>query len=169
MARGRKLCSVDKANVLDTSILWREVDEPAKIDLACKARIDHLRVGPSRAQLFELKTTASAAPRDVERTAESLGYNIAAAAYLRAAWAALPDLRGRIEFCFVFVEIEPPYAVSIFEPDPAFLELGHHRWERAVRIWARCKAEDTWPAYRGLHTLSCPPWVLARYAAGEEV
>jgi 3-isopropylmalate dehydrogenase len=24
-ARGRKLCSVDKANVLDTSILWREV------------------------------------------------------------------------------------------------------------------------------------------------
>src|SRR4029078_1025888 len=24
-ARGKKLCSVDKANVLDTSILWREV------------------------------------------------------------------------------------------------------------------------------------------------
>src|SRR5512145_2891681 len=31
MKRGRKLCSVDKANVLDTSILWREVvNEVAK-------------------------------------------------------------------------------------------------------------------------------------------
>ena len=153
----------------EQTILWTERDERAGINLACKCRIDHLRCGPAKAQVFEVKTTESAAPRDVERTAESLGYGIAAAAYLRAMWATMPDLRGRVEFFFVFVEMEPPHAISIHEPDSTFLQVGSDRWLRAARTWARCVERNEWPAYRGLQTLSCPPWVLSRLAGGEDV
>lgn len=156
----------------EKTLLWAEQHEfgpDGVADLACKCRIDHLRIGPAKAQIFEVKTSASAAPRDVERTAESLGYGIAAAAYLRAMWAAYPDLLGRVEFFFIFVEIEPPYAISIFEPDEAFISVGSDRWQRAARTWAHCVSHNDWPAYRGLQPLSCPPWVLSRLAAGEDV
>ncbi len=158
----------------EQSIMWSErqervwVDRTDVVDTACKCRIDHLRIGEI-AQIFEIKTCTSAAYQDVERQAESLGYGIAAAAYVRAVEAARPDLVGRVEFYFVFVEIEPPFAVLMCQPDSIFLAIGSARWRRAVAQWQRCQETDTWPAYDGLRTISVPRWVLSRYADGEDV
>ena len=48
--RGRKLCSVDKANVLDTSILWREVVTEVAKDYA-DVELSHMYVDNAAMQL----------------------------------------------------------------------------------------------------------------------
>jgi 3-isopropylmalate dehydrogenase len=49
-ARGRKLCSVDKANVLDTSILWREVVTETAKDYS-DVELSHMYVDNAAMQL----------------------------------------------------------------------------------------------------------------------
>lgn len=144
--------------ISEQTVLWEERFTDGTAAVECKARIDHLRLG-DRAQILELKTTTSAAPRDVERLAENMLYGIAAAAYQRAIWAARPDLVGRVDYYFVFVEIEPPYAISIHEPTATFLEIGTHRWRRAAQRWSRAEHEP----YQGLHSLTVPQYVRRRF------
>jgi 3-isopropylmalate dehydrogenase len=50
MQRGRKLCSVDKANVLDTSILWREVVNEVAKDYR-EVELSHMYVDNAAMQL----------------------------------------------------------------------------------------------------------------------
>ena len=66
--RARKLCSVDKANVLDTSILWREVvTEEAK--QSPDIELSHMYVDNAAMQL--VKAPKSFAPASESRLAES--------------------------------------------------------------------------------------------------
>ncbi len=52
MARGRRLCSVDKANVLETSQLWRDVMIEVSVDYA-EVVLDHMYVDNAAMQLVK--------------------------------------------------------------------------------------------------------------------
>lgn len=150
----------------EQAITWTEHTDYG--DVPCKALLDH--VWPDTGIILDLKVTADASPSSVERTAENLGYAIQAAAYTRALTALDPDLAGRVAFAFVFCEPDDPWAINISEPDGVFQELGERRWLRAVREWARCTKEDSWPSYgTTVNPISTPPWALARegYATDE--
>lgn len=129
--------------------------------LLCKAMFDHLWI--DRGVILDLKITENAAPSAVERTAENLGYAIQSAAYTRALAALHPGMAGRSRFLFGFVEPDEPWALNLCSPDGVFRELGEQRWLRACATWAKCKAENVWPAYGDdINQLTAPTWALAK-------
>lgn len=151
----------------ELALSWLETDVEG--DQLCRCRIDHARIGPAGAQIFELKLVESAAPDAVERSSESMGYAIATAAYIRAVEALRPDLRGRVEFRFIFAELSPPFGVNVCQPDGLFRDVGEARWLRAVRTWRKCSRERYWPTYGdGVNYITVPPWGLSREAKEEE-
>lgn len=155
--------------VSEQTILWNEADAATGLVQPCRCRVDHLRIGEAKAQILEVKTCATAAPRAIQLAAENMGYAIATAAYKRGVEAALPSLRGCVEYYFIFIELVAPYAINFCAPDAAFEQVGAMRWERAVRTWFECDQSKTWPSYgAGVNKISVPPWVLSRIAAGEE-
>ena len=153
----------DRGVVLDgvseQAIAWTEDSESGPV--ACRGMMDHLRMDAG--QIVDLKIVSSADPTSVERSAESFGYAIQAAAYQRALVQMRPELAGRTRFLFLFCEATPPYAMNVCEPDGVFAEIGERRWLRAVEIWGRCIKRNEWPGYgKTVNRLSAPPWALAR-------
>lgn len=127
-------------------------------DVQCRNMFDHVDL--ETGEILEIKTTGDANPVRVERRAEEMGYRISAAAYIRSLLALHPELRGRISYTFLFVEIEPPYAVYPPEPDHLFLETGERDWLRAVATWRQCTATGRWPGYQDFKSISRPQWKL---------
>lgn len=143
----------------ELAVEWYEPSEHGPV--LCRAMFDHVWLRDGR--ILDLKFTHSAAPDAVERSAENFGYAIQQHAYRRALTALYPELAGRVDFLFVFCEPDRPYAVNVCRPDGALRELGETRWTRAVNTWARCLAENKWPAFgNGVNRLSVPAWALKR-------
>lgn len=141
----------------EIAITWEEQTEHGVV--LCKAMLDHAWLDAGR--ILDLKFTENAAPFAIERNAESLGYAIQRAAYVRAITQLRPSLAGKVDFLFAFCETESPFAVNLTRPDGMFREIGDKRWARALATWARCLAENDWPAYgAGVNQLSAPPWAL---------
>jgi hypothetical protein len=151
---------IDLDGESELSIEWHEQTEYGF--LLCKGRFDHVWL--EQGVILDLKVTENAAQSAVERTAENLGYAIQSAAYTRALTALDPDrYAGKVDFLFAFGEAEDPYAMNLCRPDGTFREIGERRWLRAVQTWARCTAENHFPAYgTGINPLSAPGWALAR-------
>lgn len=153
--------------------LWEEPSDQGG-PVACRGMLDHLKAGGGKAVIYDLKSCRSAHPDACRRSADSYGYAIQEAAYRSALELAMPHMTGRVDFVFVFYELEPPYAVTPVRLAGAFRELGERRWRRAVGTWARCLREGRWPGYAddGVVSLEPPPWALNRdleknAAAGE--
>ncbi len=142
----------------EVAMEWTEETPLGTVD--CRGMLDHVWI--DRGLILDLKITADASPAGVERTAETFGYAIQSAAYTSALTKLRPDLAGRIKFIFAFAEQEEPFALNLCEPDGVFREIGERRWSRAVTEWCRCTANNEWPAYGGVNTISPPPWALAR-------
>lgn len=139
----------------------------------CRCMMDHLVIWdddradgieqPPGAIIYELKMVGDAHPERCQRTAENLGYAIAAAAYQRALAALYSRLAGRITHQFLFCEQKRPYA--IWDPpriSGAFREIGERRWLRAVRDWAEVQTTGKAPSYReqGYDEITAPMWTL---------
>ncbi len=135
-------------------IMWREPVFMTDRFVQAKCMMDHVRLDAG--VIYELKTCASAHPDAVAKQAYNLGYDISAVAYERAFEALRPDVAGRVDFRFVFAEIEPPYCVTVYRPDGSFRALGEARWDRAVRMWDRCLRTNEWPGY-ATETLDLSP------------
>jgi hypothetical protein len=126
----------------------------------CRSMVDFLHRDGSR--IVDLKKIRSADARTCSRHAVEYGYHIQWAAYTSAVEKLFPELTGRVDFLFVFLELEPPYAVVPCRPDGVLRELGTMYWQRAVASWEHCLREDRWPAYtESITELSAPPWALA--------
>lgn len=157
----------------ELAIAWTEPagwdEEHGNRAVECRAMLDHVVAwgasdvhGPTGAIIYDLKIVGDAHPDRCERTAESLGYAIQAAAYTRALNALYPTLAGRIEFRFLFVESKRPY--ELWDPtlDGITAELGERRWVRALHAWSEGLATGQWPGYRtpDRATLRAPMWTL---------
>lgn len=150
---------IDLNGKSEQAMLWTETTLDGDID--CRGMMDHLWIG--HGLVLDLKFVQDASMAAVERQAENLGYAIQRAAYASGLGKVLPELRGRVQFRFLFVEVEPPYATNLVEPDGAFAELGEQRWRRALNAWARCVSDNHWPAYgTGINRIGVPQWALNR-------
>lgn len=158
----------------EMAIEWHERTPSGPVQ--CRGMLDHVviwgidregqRLGTMLpgAVIYDLKIVDDATPQRCERTAESLGYAIQAAAYTRALTALYPALGGRIEFRFLFCEWRRPF--EIWDPitDGTFDALGERRWLRAVHAWGAGLASGKWPGYRSLERacIVASPWALAQ-------
>jgi PDDEXK-like uncharacterized protein DUF3799 len=159
----KRLCDMghfisEVTGVSEPVILWDENSPYGPV--GCRCMMDHLSI--QRATIYELKCPADAHPDHVERSSESMGYRIGAAAYIRALAALRPDLVGSITFQFLFCEPTPPYAIYAPQPSAEFIESGDRDWTSAVARWARAKRDNYWPGYESAGSITRPKWAMRK-------
>jgi PDDEXK-like domain of unknown function (DUF3799) len=154
----------------EVTLTWLDPDTA----IPCKARPDYL---PAHGRwLVDLKTAASANPRNWRDQAYRLGYHARAAWYLDGAAAVLGHMPE--EYWFVIVEKEPPYLVSVVSFDNDALAWGRIANRKACERFAISASANDWPGYREpgqnhdrAFRIGLPPWALYqlqdREAAGE--
>lgn len=141
----------------EVPIAWEQDTPHGRI--WCRGLLDHVE----GALISDLKTCRSAHPRSCARHVVEYGYDVQRAAYVEGLEAVHPELRGRVEFVFLFCETDPPYAVSPVRLDGVLREYGERRWARAKELWARSLHTNDWPAYGpGIEFLAAPGWLMAR-------
>lgn len=127
-----------------------------------RARLDWMPDPHSaiRPVIFDYKTTKSAYPASFARSMYDFGYHIQAAFYADL-YLALTGVDA--PFLFIGQEKEPPYLVSVCQPDAEAMRAGRQKVREAIDIYAACSAVDEWPGYPdAIHTISLPPWARAR-------
>lgn len=113
----------------------------------CSGVLDWLRVGDKAYTIVDLKKTASAHPKDIQRAIIKYGYDLQYGAYKDAVETAHSHLAGRGKFYLAFYEAKAPYCVTIAELDGAMRMLGESKWQKAKRIWRECLESNYWPDY----------------------
>lgn len=142
----------------EPTALWTETaSNGARVQ--CRGMMDHVKLPV----IYDLKSIRSANPAVCRRHVETYGYAIQRAAYVSAVEHIKPELAGRIDFIFVFYELEPPHAVTPIRLSGAFRELGERGWRRAVDRWEECLRTNVWPAYTdSVLDLEPTPWALTK-------
>lgn len=150
---------IDFTGDSEVPVEWYE--DGAEGPVRCRCMLDHVKL--DLGVIFDLKKARSAHPSACSRNAISYGYDIQHAAYCSALAKLRPQLAGRIDMRFVFVELDAPFDVWPARPDGALREHGRMRWERAVLMWERCLLTDEWPGYaaRG-DVLEAPAWAISQ-------
>lgn len=94
--------------------------------------------------LPDVKTCASAAAEDFEKSIVEYRYMVQAAYYLD-----LCELVGikKEFFAFICVEKTPPYAVAVYQMDELVVEWGRRLYKRDLTLYQHCLETDTWPGY----------------------
>lgn len=153
-----RMPSLDGADT-ELTLVW-EASALGSVAL-CRARFDAW-IGRD-ATIWDIKTTDDVRRATEPRNILASGLHISAAAYLDAAETVWPDLAGRVSFRWLFAETGDPRDVVEATPAGDLLELGRKQWRRAVDLWARCLAADSWPGVAGGRTMriEAPPWALA--------
>ncbi len=145
----------------EQTICWKDDH-----DVLCRARIDWLH--DDHRAIDDYKTTsASSLPSKWERTMYGLGGDIQVAFYLRG----LRNLTsGKLTtWRFVVQETYPPYALSVVTLAPSALALANDKVQTAIDLWARCMANDDWPAYPAkIASIEVPTWEETRWLERED-
>lgn len=141
-----------RGGLAEQVLVWR--DEPTGV--WCRAMLDY-RTGP---RVVDYKTTASAAPADLDDAVARFGYDLQRAFYVDGVMAL--GLVDDPAFVFVAQEKEPPYLVSVFQLDAEYAAIGAAKARRAREMWRDCTAAGVWPGYPGTDdvlTIAPPRWV----------
>jgi hypothetical protein len=140
----------------EVSLFW--TDEATGVPM--KARLDYLATRPGLMIAVDLKTTPGAHPVQLPKTVADFSYQIQNAVYLDGMAACGLGPAG---FLFVFVEKEPPHAVSVGQLTEQDIDIGRQLAGRAAEIYRDCTASGIWPAYDpGITTINLPPWSRRR-------
>lgn len=146
----------------EVAIEW--TDETEAGEVLCRSRLDHVFIDAG--VIYDVKKSRSVNPKYLAKNIVELGYDLQQAAYTRALAALKPELEGRIDFVFLFCELDPPHSVVPVRLDGAFREIGTRRWQQALYTWERCLRRSEWPGYcDGIVTLDPPAYVLNQYLA----
>lgn len=143
-------------------LMWTEEIDGRIIQ--CRGMLDHMmwEIG----LIIDFKTCGSAHPKAVQRAIYDFGYDIQFGAYTSAFQKIFPDMAGREDFLWAFIEMLPDEAprksiVQLYRPDGMLRELGRARWSRATKMWAECAASNRWPSYGdGCIQASASAWVV---------
>ncbi|MEV0297104.1 PD-(D/E)XK nuclease-like domain-containing protein [Nocardia sp. NPDC050710] len=144
---------------------WPEVSfywpDPAT-GLMLRARPDWLHPADDGGVIVvDLKTTDSADPEDFAWSVLRYGY------HLQQNWysTAITTFRLAVRrFLFAAVSKHPPHVVSVCELDPDDVLAAGGENRRAIDLYARCLASDTWPDHGpGIHRIHLPRRANLRY------
>jgi len=115
---------------------------------------------------FDLKTTAVELNAEtVARHCAQMGYEFQFAFYERVLLTLFPELEGRFDFTFIFVENKEPHAVlPVRFPNDAIAK-GRAMVNEACLRWAAAKRDRDWPYFTGgIQTMEYPAWSVAEFA-----
>lgn len=129
----------------EVTVLWEEDDFFSPI-IRCRSRMDlwvpnHIQ-GP---MIIDLKIVENVG-ETFERSMTPHGLDIQAYSYTRAMETVYPELAGRIRFMFLLCRNDGRHVVPVY-PGRTKIELGGHRWDRAVKMWAGCLSEGLAPQH----------------------
>lgn len=144
----------------ELSVRW-EMDNGVK----CQSRFDWIQ--PETGKIIDLKSANDANPQKLDKKILDFGYDVQEAMYLQAAEKTWPEMVGRFNWEFIFVEPEPPYMVSVIETDSSMSWLGESKLKRASDKWAECLESCVWPGY-GRQVVSAPGWARGKEEALNE-
>lgn len=147
----------------ERSIYWTD---PAT-GIRCRVRPDWLIIRPDVTVIVDLKTTTDASPDACSKAIESYSYHQQGALYIDGVQAAGLASEGA-RFFYAFQSKKAPYLVLVRELADQDQDIGRARNERALRIYADCVANDTWPDWTGpidtIPQIGMPTWATIRQA-----
>ena len=143
-----------KSTETELSVRWT-MDNGVKT----QTRFDWIQ--PETGKIIDLKSCSDANPKVLDRKIIDFGYDIQEALYLQCANKTWPEMAGRFTWEFIFVELEPPYMISVITTDSSMTWLGESKVKRASDKWAECLESGIWPGY-GRQVVSAPPWAVSR-------
>jgi hypothetical protein len=131
----------------EQTILWKH-----KNGMAAKGRIDFL----AREGVVDLKFARDASPVGFGRAAASIQHHVQASYYLDGLESC--GVSGLSYFC-VAVEIEPPFAVSVYRVGEVLLDMGREVYGGLLEQLKECRETNNWPGYtEGVQELQLPTW-----------
>jgi hypothetical protein len=133
-----------------------ELSVTAELDgIPVKCRVDFATEGNA---LVDLKTARDASKRGFQRAIVDRGYHRQAAFYLDVCKAAGLEKK---HFTFLAVEKEPPFLLGCYRLDEQAIHQGRTEYRRLLELYAKCKAEDSWPGYPDtLEEIGLPQWAV---------
>jgi hypothetical protein len=135
----------------EQTLVWRD----QATGVMRRAMLDWLPdPGDGRLIVPDYKTAAKVDPESLRKAMHQHGYYQQAPWYLDGVRAL--DLHGGIDpaFVFVFQAKDPPYLVTIGQPDPDALLWGSRRNREAIATFAHCTATGHWPGHAGDKVIS---------------
>jgi hypothetical protein len=150
-----ELLDLDRITV-EQSIFWTDPDT----GVWRRARLDAVNLADTPA-IADYKTTDAGDLDHLSRALWNYGYAMQGGWYLDGG-AAVNLVPDDTRFFLVAQEKEPPYLVSVVEPDAAALRIGRQRNRAAIEIYRDCTAADVWPGHTAtddIPLVSLPAWV----------
>jgi hypothetical protein len=144
------LGDMGEPGLAEVSVYWED-DETG---IPCRCRPDLLQ--PGRV-CVDLKTAANASPGEFAKSIARYGYHTRAAFYLDGLEAVGAPV---IDYMFLVVEKEPPYAVAVYSLDLRSIEQGRRTYRRLLDQYAHCNKSGQWPGYPEYQMLSLPAWAM---------
>lgn len=144
----------------EQTLVWQDL----QTGVWCRALLDWLpNANGHRFILRDYKTAASAAPTKLDRAIADYSYHVQLAFHLmggRALGLAGEDAQALL----VAQEKDPPYLVTVVQPDPPAMRIGARQAGEALSVYAECVANGRWPGYSDdIELISLPPWVERQY------
>lgn len=135
----------------EVTLRWRDAT-----GLECKGRADALVERPDLRLVLDLKTTSDASAWAFGRSVADYRYHVQQAFYA-AGFAAIG--RPIDAFLFVAVEVEPPYAVAVYQLSERAEARGRELVRAELALLADAYARNEWPSYPSQITeLELPAW-----------
>lgn len=126
-----------------------------------RGRFDRLIDHGGEHVIVDLKTARSADPDVFTGSVMKYGYDLQMEWY-RALYSMTQH--RPVGFTHVVVEKEPPHLVSVIELDTDFEEIGRIKRQKAIRTYAECVRNGTWPGYPPLtHFIDAPQWYADKW------
>ena len=146
----------------ERTLVWRADDD---FGVMCRAMLDML---PARGTVWaDYKTCRSAEPEFLRKQMADYGYHQQAAWYLDGVMAL--GLCEQPSFVFVFQEKEPPYLVTVMQPDADAIGWGRIQNRKARALYAACARDGVWPGYADdVLSLALPEWMERRFQHAHE-
>lgn len=129
----------------------------------CRAMFDKLFIDEQsrRATIFDIKTTESANPKGLGRLIFNQHYDMQEASYTNGLGLVRPDLAGRIDFVFLFLETANPFFLQPAKLNGESHTLGVSKWGRAWTSWEACLRLNVWPGFsETVESIEPPKWGL---------
>jgi PDDEXK-like domain of unknown function (DUF3799) len=116
-------------------------------DTWLRSMIDRLFIDENahKAVIFDVKTCQDAREHAAAGKIHSMGYDVQCVQYSDGLARLRPDLAGRIQFLFLFIETKPPFGFAPYELDGEYRAIGASRFARAVALWSECLKQNRWP------------------------